>query len=81
MYLTVDAKAIDQNKLNALMHKVFSSATMLNVNYINDGNMMTYTYNVEVSKGDKSDSVIKRITALKGVKTAEILAAQNIVEF
>lgn len=81
LYLTVDVKKLDQNNLEEYMHKAFRSSKLLNVNYINDGNKMTYTYNVELYKSHKSEEIVKKLSGAKGIDSVEILAAQNIVEF
>jgi len=81
LYLTVDSKAINQNYLEELMHKGFKSSKLLNVNYINEGNKMTFTYNIEVYKSHKSPAIVKKLSTIRGVESVEILAAQNIVEF
>lgn len=81
MYLTVDAKKIDQDKLEQTMHSAFTHSTLLNVNYINDGDKLTYAYNVTAKKTAKADKTLKMFYTIKGVETAEILTAQNLVEF
>lgn len=81
LYLTVNAKKVGQEDIEKVMKKLLIHTTLLNVNYNNDDDRMTYTFNIEMKKSGTSDDIIKKLTALKGVHEAEVLAAQNLVEF
>ena len=81
LYLTADINKVNQDKLSKFMHKAFRSSKLLNANFINDGNKITYTYNVDLYKPEDSDRIIKTLSGIQGIDSVELLASQNIVEF
>ena len=81
LYMTVDAKKTDQDALSKLLHKVFKSSTLLNVNYLNPKNQLIYSYNVTTKNASEAGDIVKQISDLKGVENVELLASQNLVEF
>lgn len=81
LYMTVDLKEADQDKIKAEIDKSFKKAGVLNVTYQKEGKQVLYTYNVVMNKEQTADKALKALTKLPGIEEIEILASQNIVEF
>lgn len=81
MYLTVDPKAINQKDLEVVLKSVFREISIINVNYNELKKMLQYSYNVTLHRREQQASAIEKISSVEGVKAAELLAAQQVIEF
>lgn len=81
LYISVDARKVDQAQLEKIMSQVFTAADLLNVNYDSETHILQYSYNVHSRKSFDHSKAIQQITSIEGVRTCEILASQNIIEF
>jgi len=81
LYLSVNTKLIDSEKLEDAIKSSFTKTTLLDVNFVREGSKLVYSYNVEEKSKAQEDKFIKAVAKLKGVESAEILASQNLIEF
>lgn len=81
LYLTIDAKTIDQNNLETMLRGLFKEISLINVNYNSDSKVLQYSYNVKLSSKNSQAEAMKNISVVHGVKHAEILSSQQVVEF
>ncbi|MCA9309132.1 DUF4956 domain-containing protein [Candidatus Saccharibacteria bacterium] len=81
LYLTIDAKKIHQKELETMLRGLFKEISIINVNYSSAQKSLQYSYNVKLKKRDEQTDAMMKLTALEGVKNAEILASQQVVEF
>lgn len=81
MYLTVDPKVVDQKDLEVVLRSVFRDITIINVNYNEMKKKLQYSYNVTMHRRDQHANAIAAISGVEGVIAAELLAAQQVIEF
>lgn len=81
LYLTIDAKAIEQANLETLLRGLFKEVSIINVNYNSAKKSLQYSYNVTLNKKHKPTTAIEHLSSIEGVRSAELLAAQQVVEF
>lgn len=81
LYLTVNAQTVSQKDLEAILRNTFKKISLINVNYSDSNRLLQYSYNITLKKTDQQAHAIHAISAVEGVKNAEILAAQQVVEF
>ena len=81
LYLTVNTKSIDSEKLESITKRSFTSTVLLDVNYQREDSRLVYSYNVQEKSQAQEDSFIRDAVKLNGVESAEILASQNLIEF
>ncbi len=81
LYLTISPKTINQKDLEAILHSELKEMSIINVNYSDSNKLLQYSYNIQLRKKDQQADVMEKIAAVEGVKNAEILASQQVVEF
>ncbi len=81
LYLTVEPKSIDQKSLEVILKGLFKEISVINVNFNSSNNSLQYSYNVKLIKNNDQTGAIDKIAAVRGVRSAEILASQQVVEF
>jgi uncharacterized membrane protein YhiD involved in acid resistance len=81
LYLTIDSKETDQASLETMLRGLFKEVSIINVNYNSANKSLQYSYNVTVGKKNLQDRAMRRISEIHGVKNAELLASQQVVEF
>lgn len=81
LYLTIESKSINQEALESILKKHFKKVSIINVNYNSATESLQYSYNVKLFSQDEQSDAIQAIAKIKGVKDAEILASQQVVEF
>lgn len=81
LYLTVEPKSIDQKSLEVILKGLFKEIAVINVNFNSSNNSLQYSYNVKLIKNNDQTGAIDKLAAVKGVRNAEILASQQVVEF
>lgn len=81
LYLTIEPKTIDQNSLEIMLRGLFKEISIITVNFNSSNNSLQYSYNVKLVKKNDQAGAIRKISTIKGVRDAEILASQQVVEF
>ena len=81
LYLTIEPKTIDQKSLEVMLRGLFKEIAIINVNFNSSNNSLQYSYNVKLIKKNDQAGAMDKIAAVKGVRSAEILASQQVVEF
>lgn len=81
LYLNVDSEEIDQTQLEKILKSMFKEVEVINVNYNGAIKSLQYSYSVRLAKDTNQTSAIKKITAINGVTSAEMLSSQQIIEF
>lgn len=81
LYLTISPKTINQKDLEAILHSELKEMSIINLNYSDSNKLLQYSYNIQLRKKDQQADVMEKIAAVEGVKNAEILASQQVVEF
>lgn len=81
IYLNVDSKSVDQKDLENTLKSLFKEVEIINVNYNGAAKSLQYSYNVKLGKNSDQTVAIKKISAIEGVHSAEMLSSQQIIEF
>lgn len=81
LYLTISPSKINQKDLETILKNELKQISIINVNYSDSNKLLQYSYNIQLKKKDQQAEVMEKITAVEGVKTAEILASQQVIEF
>lgn len=81
VYVRAAAKELDIARFEERMRDLFAKAKLLNVNYSDGANSVTYVYNVTVNRSSSVGVAAETLAELEGVENAEILTAHNVVEF
>lgn len=81
LYLTIDAKTVDQHDLEVMLRGLFKEVSIINVNYSSASKSLQYSYNVKLASKEQQADAMRKLSAVHGVKSAEILASQQVVEF
>lgn len=81
LYLTINPKTVNQRDLETLLRRELKEISIINVNYSESNKLLQYSYNVKLKKKDQQAEVMERISSVEGVKSAEILASQQVIEF
>ncbi len=81
LYLTIDAKSVNQSDLEVMLKGLFKEISLINVNFNSANKSLQYSYNVKLDKKNEQSEAMRKISSIEGVKSAEILASQQVVEF
>lgn len=81
LYLTIDAKSVNQSDLEVMLRGLFKEISLINVNFNSANKSLQYSYNVKLDKKNEQSEAMRKISSIEGVKSAEILASQQVVEF
>lgn len=81
LYLTTDAKAINQADLETMLRGLFKKVAIINVNYNSASKSLQYSYNVTLHNKHEQADVMHKLSKVGGVLNAEILASQQVIEF
>lgn len=81
LYLTINPKIVNQKDLEVILRDQCKEISIINVNYSDTNKLLQYSYNVKLHKRDQQAIVMRKISAVEGVKSAEILASQQVIEF
>lgn len=81
LYLTINPKMINQKDLEAILRSQCKEISVININYSDTNKLLQYSYNIKLRKQDQQAVVMEKISAVEGVKSAEILASQQVIEF
>lgn len=81
LYLTINPKTVNQKDLEVILKSQFKEISIINVNYSDSNRLLQYSYNVTLRKRDQQAEIMEKISAVEGVKNAEILASQQVIEF
>ena len=81
LYLTINPKTVSQKDLEVMLKNELKDISLINVNYSDSNKLLQYSYNVKLRRKDQQADVMQKITAVEGVKSAEILASQQVIEF
>lgn len=81
LYLTINPKVVNQKDLETILRDQCKEISIINVNYSDSNKLLQYSYNVKLRKKDSQAKVMENISAVEGVKSAEILASQQVIEF
>lgn len=81
VYLTVDSEKIDQKRLEKVLKSLFKEVEIINVNYNSAAKALQYSYSVKLGKVNDQGVAIRELSLVSGVKNAEVLASQQIIEF
>lgn len=81
LYLTIDAKSVNQSDLEVMLKGLFKEISLINVNFNSANKSLQYSYNVKLNKKNEQSEAMRKISSIEGVKSAEILASQQVVEF
>lgn len=81
LYLTIEAKTIQQADLEAVLRGLFKEISIINVNYNSSSKVLQYSYNVKLKNKQQQTEAMEKISSVEGVKNAEILSSQQVIEF
>lgn len=81
VYLTVDSEKIDQKHLENVLKSLFKEVEIINVNYNSAAKALQYSYSVKLGKLNDQGMAVRELSLVSGVKNAEVLASQQIIEF
>jgi len=81
LYLTIDAKTVDQHDLEVMLRGLFKEVSIINVNYSSASKSLQYSYNVKLVDKEQQADAMRKLSSVHGVRNAEILASQQVVEF
>ena len=81
LYLTINPKTINQKDLEVILKSQLKEISIINVNYSDSNRLIQYSYNIKLRKKDQQADIMEKISAVEGVKSAEILASQQVIEF
>lgn len=81
LYITINPKVINQKDLEVILRHQCKDVSLINVNFNESNKLLQYSYNIKLRKSDQQADVMDKITAVEGVKSAEILASQQVIEF
>jgi len=81
LYLVVDPKKIDQEHLEPMLHTIFLDLSVININFRSESKSVQFTYNAKLAKAMTYTKAMQMLSEIEGVRSAEILASQQIVEF
>ena len=64
-----------------MLKGLFKEISLINVNFNSANKSLQYSYNVKLDKKNEQSEAMRKISSIEGVKSAEILASQQVVEF
>ncbi len=81
LYLTTNPKQLNQSDLETMLRSQCKEVSIINVNYNETSKLLQYSYNIKLHKKDQQADVMNKITKVEGIKSAEILSSQQVIEF